>query len=335
MKKKLTPSILAILFAMISLQMGIAQCYQLGTAVGQLAPVLKNPTGPCPLVAQASTVCDCPAGFVAVGYEGQEGNAWGPMVLSQFKLRCKQLNSNGTLGATVVVTCSNGTATGTSPDGPVDAAAGEALVGGEVRIGCATDAVIGHSKPIADIIAGLPNTTNNTMTLIGGTGGSPQAPMYAPNGSVLVGMQTYIETGTTVPNGTAGVAWRYAPIILCASAVPTMSEWGLILFALIIFTFSVVFATQQQRSRSLASSYAMVGEGNVPAARRQRIPFNMAVFLKVLPLVYLGFIAFFGIATAFFGYDMMPADIPGSLLSGAVVAYLIQFVLTTSNSKNN
>lgn len=329
MRKKLTPSILAILFAMVSLQMGLAQCYQLGT-VGQLTPVLKNPTGPCPQVAQASSVCDCPAGYVAVGYEGQEGNAWGPMVLSQFKLRCKQLNSNGTLGATVVVTCSNGTATGTSPDGPVDAAAGEALVGAEVRIGCATDAVIGHSKSVTDIIAGLPNTTNTTMTMIGGTGGSPQAPMYAPNGSVVVGMQTYIETGTTVTNGTAGVAWRYAPIVLCASSVPTMSEWGLILFALIIFTISVVFAAQQQRSRTLA----LAGEGNIAGTRRQRIPFNKSVFFKALPLVYLGFAAFFGIATAFFGYGVTSADVPGSLLSGAVISYLIQFLVSLNGSEN-
>lgn len=334
MKKTLTSSFLAITLAMLTIQAGYAQCYQLG-AVGQMSPVLKTIlTGVCTNPPQASSVCDCPAGYVAVGYEGQEGNAWGGMVLSQFKLRCKQLNSNGTLGAAVLVTCSNGTATGTSVDGPIDAAAGEALVGAQIRIGCATDGVYGYSKPISDIIAGGPNTVNNAMTNIGGTGGSAQPPMYAPNGSVIVGMQTYIDTGTgitAVPNGTVGVAWRYAPIVACASAVPTMSEWGLILFALIIFTISVVYATQLQRSRSLA----MAGEGNLHVGRRQRIPFHKATFLKVLPLVYLGFAGIFGVASAFFGYEVSAADILGSLLSGAVIAYLVQFLMTSGDSENS
>ncbi|MBI1226577.1 MAG: IPTL-CTERM sorting domain-containing protein [Bacteroidetes bacterium] len=319
---------------MLTIQAGYAQCYQLGT-VGQMTPVLKTIlAGVCTNPAQPSSVCDCPPGYVAVGYEGEEGNAWGGMVLSQFKLRCKQLNSNGTLGATVVVTCSNGTATGATVDGPIDAAAGQALVGAQIRIGCATDAVYGYSKPITDIIAGGANTTNTAMVNIGGTGGSAQPPMYAPNGNVIVGMQTYIDAGTgvtNVPNGTVGVAWRYAPIVACASAVPTMSEWGLILFALIIFTFTVVFATQQQRARSLA----LAGEGAVSNTRRQRIPFNKAVYLKVLPLVYLGFVSFFAIATAFFGYEITSADIPGSLLSGAVIAYLVHFVISSNNTDNH
>ncbi len=529
-----------------------SQCYEVGTTIGSLTPILKNPIGFCPGVAQIADVCDCPAGFVAVGYEGEEGNVYGAMVLSQFSLRCKQLNPDGTLGASVTVTCSNGVANGNTPDGPVDAAVDEALVGFEIRIGCATDAVMGESKPLSEVILGLPNSTSNPMTGIGGTGGSPQPVMYVPDGNVIIGMQTYIEP-LNQPAGaigiTAGVAWRYAAInsvpcpamcsvdaisvgnisvcddnntpdpnddtftadvtvdftdapgsgtldlsgdgsasvavgtlavnthtfigvvmsadgtdialtaafsadpacsltnsntgtapVACSNAaacaitdistsnisacdnngttnivsddtftgdvtvtfanapgsgtlnltgdatgsvgvgsigatsytftgltmsangtpigitasfsadagcifsdsntgqapnqcslvippgsIPTMSEWGLILFALIIFTFSVVLGTQHQQK------LAVSGYG-ISSKKKSLLPFDKNQFLKVLPLVYLGFVVVFATAISLFGYELTSADIPGSLLSGLVIAYLIQFI-TISGKK--
>lgn len=338
--EKLLQSIgLASTLALFALQWGGAQpCYQLGATVGQLSPILKStPAGVCPTPAQASSVCDCPAGYVAVGYEGQEGNSYGPMVLSQFKLRCRQLNTDGTLGGTVVVTCSNGTAAGNVPDGPVDAAAGQALVGFEVRIGCAVDGIMGASKTIADIAAGTPNSASNTMPPIGGMGGSAQPIMYAPNGNVIVGMQSYIDPGN---NFSAGVAWRYAPIINCTpppppppppppGTIPTMSEWGLILFALILFTLSVVFGTQRQRAMAMANSFPASAVNS-----RRRLPFNKQVFLKVLPAVYLGIIAVFTVAIRFFGYELTAADPAGSLMAGGIVAYLVHFVIISSNKEN-
>lgn len=551
MKRLLLHAVLAFLLSLTALQSGFAQCYELGTTIGQLSPVLKNPISFCPGIAQAGAVCDCPPGFVAVGYEGQEGNVYGAMVLSNFRLRCKQLNSNGTLGATVLVTCNNGTASGATPDGPVDAAANQALVGFEVRIGCATDAIMGASKLLSEVLAGLPNNVSNPMTGIGGTGGSPQPVMYVPNGNVIVGMQTYVEP-LNQPAGaqgiTAGVAWRYAPIIACAvpcsvsgisvsnisacnnngtptpgddtftanvtvtfsnppasgtlnlsgdgtasvavsslgagtytftgvtmsadggpisltatfsadaactltnsnagtapaacsvappscsinnisvsnisacntngtpanagddtftanvtvtftsppasgtlnltgsgsasvpvgslgagtytftgvtmpangglifltasfsanptcsltnlnagtapascspnaPTIPTMSEWGLILFALIIFTLSVIFGTQYQRTLALGGASANV-------SFRRRLNFDKQSFLKVLPLVYLGFAAIFAVATLLFDYELTQADIPGSLLSGAVIAFLIQYVMKNSGTES-
>lgn len=551
MKRNPTFLIAFLLLGFLPLQSAFSQCYELGTTVGQMTPVLKNPIGFCPGIAQQAAICDCPPGFVVVGYEGLENNVYGPQVLSQFSLRCKQLNSNGTLGATVNVTCSNGTANPPTsvPDGPIDAALDQAIVGFEIRIGCATDAVMGESKLVTDVAMGLPNNVSNAMTGIGGTGGSPQPVMYAPNGNVIVGMQTYIEPlnqPTGAINIVAGVAWRYAPIVACPlmcsvdgisvgnisacndngtadpsddtftadvtvtftdvpatgtldlsgdgtasvavgsvgagthtftgvtmsadggaidltaafsadpacslnnpnagtapaacsmaavcsitniissnisacnnngtpgivsddtytadvivtysnppasgtlsisgdgsasvavgsigatshtftgvtmtadgfpigftavfsadpactfsksntgqapsqcsvaappGSIPTMSEWGLILFALIVFTFSVVFGTQQQQKLAMG--------GNMTASARQTLPFDKASFFKVLPYVYLGFVVLFGSMVALFGYEMTNADVPGSLLSGLVIAYLIQFV-AGSNKK--
>lgn len=551
MKRLITQFALSLVVGLFALQLGVAQCYQLGTTVGQLTAVLKTTTnGFCPTAAQSTGTCDCPPGYVAVGYEGREGNVYGAMVLSQFKLRCKQLNSDGTLGAAVTVTCANGSQAGLTDDGPIEAAAGQALVGAEVRIGCAMDAVIGRSKLLSEVLAGSPNTTNNTMLGIGGTGGSPAAPMYAPTGSVIVGMGTFIDPGNN-PNGAngivSGVAWRYAAIqnvacpascaisaisvsnisacnsqgtpatgddtftanvtvtfsappatgtlnlsgdatasvavgslgagtytftgvtmsadggainltatfsantactfsnsnagtapVSCSTAppacsivsiatsnlsacnsngtpsnatddtftanvtvtfanppatgtlnlsgsasasvpvgslgagsytftnvtmpangqpiqfsasfsaspsctlsnnnvatapgscsmsaptIPTLSEWGLILFALIIFTMSVVFGTQHQKT--LATQNA---GGSMPATSGSKLPFDSTLYLKVLPIVYLSFAVIFA-AAALFGYELTSADIPGSLLSGAVIAYLVHFVMKST-----
>ena len=549
MKRKSTFFTAFLLLGFLSFQTVYSQCFELGTPVGQLTPVLKNPIGFCPGIADPAAVCDCPTGFVAVGYEGEEGNVYGAMVLSNFTLRCRELLPDGSLGLMVEVTCENGTAAGNTPDGPIDAVGGEALVGFEVRIGCATDAVMGESKPVLDIAAGLPNTTSNGMTGIGGTGGSPQPVMYVPDGNVVVGMQTYIEP-LNQPAGaqgiTAGVAWRYAPIIACPlvcsvdgisvanisacndqgtpnpsddtftadvtvtftdapvsgtldlsgdgmatvavgslgagtytftsvsmsadgtaidltasfsadpacslnnanagtapaacsvaascaitsivssnisacdnngttnlvsddtftadvtvtfsnppgsgtldlsgdgtasvavgsigatthtftgvtmsadgqpigltasfsadaacllsdsntgqapnqcsvmtppGSIPTMSEWGLILFALIVFTFSVVMGTKHQASLSMAGT-------RIAPSSNNRLPFNKALYLKALPYVYLGFVVVFGTAMILFGYEMTSADIPGSLLSGLVIAYLVHFVMIAGN----
>lgn len=533
---------ISMLLGMISLQTGFSQsgCYELGTTIGTFTPVIKTPAGPCPTPAQATTICDCPTGYVAVGYQGLEGNMYGPMVLSQFSLRCKQLNPDGTLGATVVVTCSNGTASGNTPDGPIDAAAGQAMVGAQLRIGCAVDALIGQSKPLADVILGLPNSTSTTMQYIGGTGGSPGPLQFVPNGNVIVGMQCYENPDNNI---SGGVAWRYAPILACppcgvsavtvsnisacndhgtpstaddtftadvtvdfanapasgtldltgdgvasiavgslgagthtftgvtmsadggaigltasfsadpgcsltnnnagtaplpcsvalpdcsvtgitvsnisgcmdpdtpansaddtftaditvnfssppatgtlnlsgdafasvpvgslgsgsytftgvvmaanggsisltaafsadpactltnpfagsapascsplSPTIPTMSEWGLILFALILFTLSVVYGTRQMHAMAMKSSTGTVSQSNFS----WKLPFDRASFFRVLPLVYLGFALVFTLAVVVFGYNMTAADAPGSLLSGLIIAYLVQFVL--------
>ena len=89
MKRLITQITLSLVVGLFALQSGVAQCFQLGTTVGQLSSVLKTPSGFCPTPAGTGAVCDCPAGYVAVGYEGLEGNVYGTMVLSQFKLRCK------------------------------------------------------------------------------------------------------------------------------------------------------------------------------------------------------------------------------------------------------
>ena len=413
-----------------------AQCVEVSETVGQLSTQLVTTGGVCPAEVVQTATCDCPAGYVAVGYEGTEGNSWGGMVLSEFSLRCRELNEDGSLGGSVVVTCSNGTVAGNNPDGPIDAGTDEALVGFQANIGCAVDGIRGFSKAIADVAAGSPNTTSNMMTEIGGMGGSPQAATYVPDGSVIVGMQTFEDPNLGF---SGGVAWRYAALedVACdggcnisdvsvsnvsgcddggtaddssddtftaditityfdspmsgelvvtgdallsvdvaaigatsytfsgvtmaanggiinlvasfsaqpdcklsvnagqtpdycspdappPAGIPTMSEWGLIIFGLIIFTLSLVFGLQFQRSMSLATS------GQASGAGRAKLPFSQELFFKVLPYVYLTIAAIFVFAIVVSGYELTNADIPGSIIAGGIVAYLLHFVLMNS-----
>ncbi|MEZ4687634.1 MAG: LamG domain-containing protein [Bacteroidia bacterium] len=99
------------------------------------------------------------------------------------------------------------------------------------------------------------------------------------------------------------------------TGIPTMSEWGLIIFGLIMFGLSLVFGVQHK----------MAMAGNAAVSGRYRLPFDMKRFMRILPLVYLAIAAIFAIAL-FFGYELTNADIPGSLIAGAIVVYLIQFI---------
>lgn len=130
------------------------------------------------------------------------------------------------------------------------------------------------------------------------------------------------DAACTLSDSNTGQAPSQCSVVMPPGSIPTMSEWGLILFALIIFTFSVVMGTQQQQRLALG--------GNFSADTRQSIPFDKALFYKVLPMVYLGIVVAFSSAIALFGYEMTTADIPGSLISGLVVTYLVHYVLGSS-----
>lgn len=197
-------------------------------AVGQLPAQVRSTGGVCGTTpAQLANVCDCPTGYVAVGFSGTAGTAWGANVLSSFVLHCRQVLADGTFGPLTDVTCSNGTAVGPNIPPTQMAPAGHALVGSQNALGCALDRVVGRSKPISDVLANSPNTVNSTMPNFGGTGGSLQTLQLAPNGSVIVGMQTYIDPSNQ--NIVAGVAWRHAnlqEIVLAAATIVVEADPG-------------------------------------------------------------------------------------------------------------
>jgi PKD repeat protein len=191
-----------------------------GYNILQMPAQVKSNATFCPTPAVSSGICDCPEGYVAVGYSAEIGNGYGANVVSRFRLYCRQLNSDGSLGSTTISTCYNGTLDGTTgTSGPVFAAAGSVLVGAQVNLGCAMDRIVGRSKPVSLILANQANTINTTLAAVGGTGGSSQPLQIVPNGSAIVGMLTYIDQ--TSNNICAGVAWRYANLSDMLDAVST------------------------------------------------------------------------------------------------------------------
>ncbi len=97
--------------------------------------------------------------------------------------------------------------------------------------------------------------------------------------------------------------------------VPTLGQWGLILLSLLILTFGVVAL----RKRELV----MAGYGTTVSNNKFTLPFDKASFGKMLIAVMFGLAAVFAVAVSAFGYEMTAADVPGSLVAGPMLAYLI------------
>ena len=130
--------------------------YSVSTSIATLNPPqlggFGGPPGP-------AGTCDCPSGYVAVGYD-VDAASW----IRAFRLICKELNSDGTLGAVTINTCSNGPAGVYPPLGSAVSVGDEAMVATRLRIGGAIDRIEGFSKPIIEIGA-VDANTNNTCLL--------------------------------------------------------------------------------------------------------------------------------------------------------------------------
>lgn len=172
-----------------------------------LAAQTKGVSGICPAPAIAINQCDCPTGAVAVGYTVVYGNGYG-VVVSRFKLNCRYVNPDGSLGAVAASTCENGLAIGTTT-ATETAPNNEVLVGFQNRMGCAVDNIKGRSKTVASILANSSNASNTTLAGIGGAVGGLQPLQLAPDGNVIIGMQNYIDASNNI---CAGYAWKYAKL---------------------------------------------------------------------------------------------------------------------------
>ena len=101
--------------------------------------------------------------------------------------------------------------------------------------------------------------------------------------------------------------------------IPTMGEWALIILGLMVMIIGVVAI----RQRKLALAGAGTQNANISL---KSLPFNKAAFGKTLWIVAGVFLAIFTIAITVFGYELTSADIPGSLVSIPLVAYLVTLI---------
>ena len=164
--------------------------------------------------------CDCPPGHVAVGFQGNTG-----LVIDGFELVCAPVNSDGSVDyGNLVNSCRNGGFNG-NPEGPDITGP---LVGLGVSLGDGNNNFGAQNwhlaqfrpegKDIISIAAGADNTSGNTAgeifgfpeTFSSGTLGNDLGDQYAPDGHVIVGMETY--SPAFGPNWSTGVRFRYAPV---------------------------------------------------------------------------------------------------------------------------
>ncbi len=106
---------------------------------------------------------------------------------------------------------------------------------------------------------------------------------------------------------------------LACKQVPTLGQWGLILLSLLILTFGVVALRKREP--------VLAGYGSTVSNNKFTLPFDKTSFGKMLIAVMIGLAAVFAVAVSAFGYEMTAADVPGSLVAGPMLAYLIHLLI--------
>ena len=152
-----------------------------------------------------SNICDCPVGYVAVGYTGAAGG-W----LDKFGLICQHF-SNGVLSGGLVTTSFNGTSTGGTPAGPYVFGSNQIMVGARMDSSVyftQFNGVQAFGQDASYIYGGGSNSSSPySLTAITRPDGSlPYGALFAPDGNVITGM--YGNSGVYP----MGVAFRYQPI---------------------------------------------------------------------------------------------------------------------------
>ena len=155
--------------------------------------------------------CNCPSGQVVVGIQGKQG-----LYIDNVTIKCATLNSNGTLGTgnTLSTSCQIGSSMGGSVFN-YNFSSPTAMVGYEIRTGNDLDGLTLKGQTIANIGAGVTNSSGATnLTSAGGSGGTGYT-RWAPNGHVIVGVN--FKSGTYG----GGMSFNYAPITSCTATAPT------------------------------------------------------------------------------------------------------------------
>ena len=187
-------------------QASITGDYTVGPVAGQLEPQNSAST-------TAAVDCDCPEGYVAVGYEGSSG--W---ILDDFRLMCKEVLADGSLGTEIIETCFSGSQTSLGNTKVLND--NEVLVGFQVTDGDYQHqqssrthvSVQGYGKSLKEVARGRLNSAENTVLgAISGSGTGTSNLMtttkFAPAGQAIVGMSVNQTSGYS-----SSVSFKYAPI---------------------------------------------------------------------------------------------------------------------------
>jgi hypothetical protein len=99
--------------------------------------------------------------------------------------------------------------------------------------------------------------------------------------------------------------------------VPTLSEWGLIILALMMMAMATV-------ALMVSNGWVQtVGGTGFSIFSPKSLPFEMKAFAKMLAIVLAAVISIFAVAILGFGYELTGADVPGTLIASPIAAYLL------------
>lgn len=114
---------------------------------------------------------------------------------------------------------------------------------------------------------------------------------------------------------------RIATIGCQIQPIPTLSQWGLIIMALLLLTVGTIFLEQPLVMVSM-------GGGTMQLARPSDRPLLLwPLFVQLLAVVLILFAAGFAIAIWGFGYTPTDADPYGSVISAIILAYMLHLRL--------
>lgn len=113
------------------------------------------------------------------------------------------------------------------------------------------------------------------------------------------------SNGVGYPNG--GIIWRVVPI-------PTLSQWGLFTFTLLLLSMGIVFVYKRQNALAVAGYETQDLKPSL---------FDRSLYFKALGSVL--FIAIAGLVVAYRYYGTLSiTDTLGTLASTCIVAYMVQ-----------
>ncbi|NOT37215.1 MAG: hypothetical protein HOP11_07535 [Saprospiraceae bacterium] len=141
-------------------------------------------------------------------------------------------------------------------------------------------------------------------------------------------LQTINMTTGVVTNVGTNAIGNMSAIDFCkvkiTSTVPTLSEWGLITFSLILLSVCMIYMLGFQLSIGGFGSTS-VGSG---------IPLDLPIYLKTIVAVLFVTSLCFSIFINYFGYSLTDADVPGILINSPILAYAIHLWIVSNKSES-
>ncbi len=128
----------------------------------------------------------------------------------------------------------------------------------------------------------------------------------------------FIALGAPPVSGGTGSMGTTTIKITAQKAVPTLSQWGMVLLLLLLISLGTAFIIKRQRSLAIAG-------GMESTSQNRRSLFDRILYFKVLVVVLLFLITVISFVVIYYGNISM-TDIVGGILSSLIVAYLIHLI---------